>query len=147
MQLKELIKLQENGAFKDKGFCIGEKVFTTEESINFVRNLGWSHHDVEFFKAVEKTSKFISGIKKYVANPVILNDTEVLFENRRRLDTEKYVDRIVLNCKDQFSYTIISGLPGVGGRYGAYSIKNSFSIPIKSFSCLKDLGEWLNKQA
>ena len=151
MNLSALISIQNSGALKvvapDEGICtVGGVAINEEQARQMVANLGWVHYETTPFRIIEKTNSFISALSKGIDNKLILNNADICFENKRKMGTMSYFDRIKLVCpiKNGFDITVLYGMSGVGGKYGVYSATNNFKTPVKSFRTAKELAKWIN---
>lgn len=149
MKLAVLNQLQEAGALKVQNlsngiFKVGTVNIVEEQCKVMAMKLSWTRFELPGHRIISKTDQFISGIMKYIDKPVIIENTEVTFTNARKLDTEKYFDRIKLVCPDLFDITVLYAMPGVKGKYGVYTSKDNFAVQAQAFRSLKELGTWIN---
>lgn len=151
MKLDLLIQLQSSGALKvkdgytDDHATVGKLELNKEQCDFLAAKLGWVEMDLPSIQIIDKTNKFINTIKKYVDNQVILENTEVVFQNRRKLDTIKTFDRIKFICPPKFDITLLYGMPGTRSKYTIYSSVNMFNIPVKGCRSLKEVAIWINQ--
>ena len=151
MKLENLIQAHVCGALnvKDVAFdrssgVVGGMQMSRAQCNEFVTALGWKTFDKDAFEIVDKTNKFIRSIAKYLTNDTVIYGTEVGFENHRRMNTEKYFDRIKM-VNPRFDITILYGMHGVGGAYAVYSAENNFIKPVFNCKTAKQLCEYLNE--
>lgn len=151
MKLGMLVALQSSGALKvnkestQDNIILGNTQINREQCLDLISKLGWIECSKTPIEIIEKTNKFINGIKPAINKGIILEQTEVTFQNRRKTNSTSCVDRTKLVCNGKFDITVLSGMEGLGGRYGVYSSTNNFVKPVYSCSSLKLLGEWINK--
>lgn len=151
MKLSMLVQLQEAGILKVAGgdnntfAIVGGRTLSRAQCNELAEKLGWLDHDLTSMAVIQKTHTFINGIKQFITKDMILENTELTFQNRRKNNTESYFDRIKLVCAGKFDITILSGMGGVGGRYGIYSDSNNFVTPVKACRTLKEVGVWVNE--
>lgn len=149
MKLNNLIQAQDCGALKVEvnnatgQVIVGGVPVSKEQCRGFVTALGWQSWDKADWEIIDKTNKFIRGIKNHIDNEAVLNTAEVTFQNRRRQNTEKYFDRIKM-VSHLFDITILYGMPGTGGTYAVYDASNRFSQPVFTCRTAKQLGEYIN---
>lgn len=152
MKLANLVAAQECGALKVGENCshnniiVGGVSVTEAQCKGIVKTLGWIDWDKQAWEIIDKTNKFIRGIKNHIDNEAILSSTEVTFQNRRRQNTEKYFDRIKM-VGPLFDITILYGMHGTGGTYSVYDGSNGFSQPVFNCRTAKQLGEYINSLA
>ena len=152
MKLAVLNQLQEVGALKVENlrngiFKVGTMALAEEQCNMMATNLSWSRFELPGHKIISKTDQFIGGIMKYIDKQAIIEGTEVIFTNERKLDTDKYYDRIKMICPNVFDITILYAMPGVKGKYGVYSSKDQFLRQAAAFRSLSELGKWINELA
>lgn len=104
--------------------------------------LGWERYDAKPWEIIEKTNKFIRGIKSVLVDEAIV-DTDVTFRNFRRTNTERYYDRIKMISPD-YDITIMYGMPGLGGAYAIFDSSDGFRQPQYSCRSLKQVAEYIN---
>lgn len=149
MKLGELYEVQSAGALKIGSDCsngnivVGGSKLTADQCKQLVKALGWLNWDKPDWEVIDKTDKFIRGIKPYVTDEDILANTEVTFQNRRISDTLKYFDRIKMVGSD-FDITILYRMPGTGGTYAVYDDSDNFRKPQFTCRSAKQLGEYIN---
>lgn len=150
MNLGQLLELHECGALNVDDTSninlavIGGMALTNEQCQIFAANLGWLKYDKPAYEIIDKTNKFIRGLKKNIKDIEVIANTQVTFQNSRRQNTEKYIDRIKLICPGKFDLTVLYGMPGVGGVYGIYSAENNFLHPVLGCRNLKQVGEYIS---
>ena len=151
MKLESLIQAHVCGALNvgDVAYdrstgVVGNMQVSRAQCNDFVTALGWKTFDKDAFEIVDKTNKFIRSIAKHLDNDGVIYNTEVTFENHRRMNTEKYFDRIKM-INPRFDITILYGMPGVGGTYAVYSAENNFIKPVFNCKTVKQLCEFLNE--
>lgn len=151
MKLGMLVVLQESGAFKvnkeastSENIVVGSVTLNNEQCKAFLSKLGWKEYSKTPVEIVEKTSKFVNGLRGGIKNETILENTEITFQNIRKTNSTSCFDRIKLICNGKFDITVMSGMEGIGGRYGVYSSTNNFVKPVFGCSSLKQLSEWIN---
>lgn len=151
MKLIKLINMQECGALNCQcnevtgQITIGGMVVTSEQCEQYAKNVGWLKWDKKTWEVIEKTNRFIRSIKSYIDDEQILNHTEITFQNSRRMNTEKYTDRIKL-VNPNFDITIIYGAAeyGRGGQYEVYTASNNYNYPVHTCRTAKQLATYIN---
>lgn len=148
MKLSKLIEFQSSGAMKtqyDKVtgvIKLGGTPVSEEQCKNIVTMLGWERYDAKPWEIIEKTNKFIRGIKSVLVDEAIV-DTDVTFRNFRRTNTERYYDRIKMISPD-YDITIMYGMPGLGGAYAIFDSSDGFRQPQYSCRSIKQVAEYIN---
>ncbi len=122
---------------------MGGMELSMEQCNLIAQKLGWIEHDLDSIEVINKTDKLIGGIKKYVKENQLLMNTRIEFQNRRKLNTTSYFDRIKMVCDGYFDITILYNIQGAGRKYTIYTSTNNFKQPIAKISSLSKLGEWL----
>lgn len=152
MKLSELIKAQSCGALNigegsnEHGIVVGGAGITLEQCRQMAGILGWLDYDKKPWEVIDKTAKFIRGIKNHITSEQVLGGTEVTFQNRRKQNTESYFDRIKM-VNHKFDITILYGAHGAGGTYAVFSGTNGFNQPVFNCRTSKQLGEYINTLA
>lgn len=156
MNLRKLMEIQNAGAIKivenkytttENDYTLGGVRLNENQARQIAMNLGWEHFEMSPFKILDKTNKFISSLSKYIDNEIIINNTDISFQNRRKMGTMSYFDRIKIVCYGKFDLTVLYGMPGLGGTYGVFSSTNNFQKTVFSCRSLKELGKWINELA
>ncbi len=153
MNLGMLLELHECGALnvdansnKDVAI-VGGMTLNAEQCNAMAINLGWTRFDRYPHEIIDKTNKFIRGLKHNIKQDDVFDNTEISFQNTRRHNTEKTSDRIKMIYPGKFDITILYGVPGMGGPYGIYSDVNNFNVPVKICRSLKQVGEYITEIA
>ena len=150
MNLKMLVQLSDSGALRlvadeDTGIVTLGGVEVTDAQLRMILGkIGWLEYDMEPAEIMKRTNQYINGFKRHISSDIIIDGTDITFQNRRKLGTMSYFDRIKMICPTLFDITVLNGMPGVGGKYGVYSAVNNFKHPIAACSSLKSLGQWIN---
>lgn len=149
MNLRNLYELQNSGALRteytEDGFILlGGSVVSKEQSHLIASRLGWEHYELDPVKIIDKTNKFVGAISKHILDEYIVNNTVVSFQNKRKVGTMSYFDRIKIVCNKKFDLTIIYNMPGLGGKYAIFSSTNNFKQPVKSVRTIKEMCNWIN---
>ena len=149
MKLKQLMDIQKSGALKVSSECtinnivIGGVRVTLEQCRSMAQSLGWVEFDMPPWEIISKTNKFVNGLRANLKNEEIIENTEVVFQNRRRMETDKYFDRIKL-VSPYFDLTVLYGMPGLKGLYSVYDGSNGNRNPAYGFRSLKQLALYMN---
>lgn len=153
MKLNDLIMLQEEGLLQteEKGnkYLLGNETLTKEELHSFVEKLGWKKQYLSDVQLLEKTNKFVRGIKNHIKDEDVLERTDITFENLPLSGYDKTMDRIIIKMKNVLDLIVLYGAPknyASTSRYEVYSSKNDFSTPVYKLTTLKKLGMLLNMQ-
>lgn len=150
MNLGQLLEMHKCGALdvdksSDRNVAIiGGMELTDEQCRIYASNLGWLKYDKYAYEVIDKTNKFIRGLKNHIKGIDSIGHSIITFENTRMQGTEKYFDRIKLICPGVFDLTILYRMPGIGGVYGIYSSENSFKHPVYSCRSLRQVGEYIS---
>lgn len=151
MTLGKLVQMQNVGALdivRDNytgAVSIAGKALTERDCKFIADAIGWMAADKEDWELIDKTNRFIRGIKRHIENEDVLKHTIIEFRNSRKQDTEKFVDRIkMVHSNGKYDLTVIYGLPGSGGRYSVYSAVNGFTRPVYACGSAKLLGIYIN---
>lgn len=150
MLLKDLKAMYECGALNitydegDTTATLGGMKISVEQANAICKKLGWTDWLWSSFKIIDKTAKFVKGIRNSITNESVLNDTDVTFHNR---DSSRYFgkkfDRIFLNNeKKGTSYCIVYNMPGSKATYEVYD-HNKTQL-VAECSTLKQVGEFIN---
>lgn len=154
MKFCDLVSIQKAGVLEvDKDNSTKERVIIAKtpmnpvEVENFLTNLGWTNRrSLEPVQLVEKTGSYIRNLARYIDSDFFYENAEFSFENIGIRDSLKTFDRVIINLPDQ-SYTIIHGMPGLGGSYAIFDPKVSRSQPVLACRSFKGVGEYLNEYA
>jgi hypothetical protein len=147
MLLSELINVQSSGALNikyEKGSSVaslGGTQVTMEQAAVIARQLGWNEFYLNAFEILDKTNKFVRGIKSNVANDYIIANTQVEFTNSRSNTYGKTYDRIHMYCPNCFEISVIYGMEGNSSPYVIYDSKTS--VPVSKCRNLKKVGEYI----
>lgn len=150
MRLNKLIELQKNGALNiqyepgSNKATLGGIAITKEQAIQIVQNLGWAEYVLHPFEIIDKTNKFARGIKSHLKDKILIENTEVMFQNKRGNTYGKTFDRIVLEFPRVFSYSIIYNMENSGGKYVIYEVGKA--LPLQKCRNLKAVSEFINKR-
>lgn len=148
MKLAELLNLQVNKALNIKyeegsaTATLSNVPITLEQAEILIRNMGWIEHRLNAFEIINKTNKFITGLKKVITSDDIWNNTEVQFQNIRSNTYGKTFDRIVLFHPMKFHLVIIYGMESAGAKYAIY--ESGKAIPVEKCKSLKKVAEFIN---
>ena len=150
MNLKMLVQLSDSGALRlvadeDTGIVTLGGVEVTDAQLRMILGkIGWLEYEMEPAEIMKRTNQYINGFKRHISSDIIIDGTDITFQNRRKIGTMTYFDRIKMICPTFFDITILNGMPGVGGKYGVYSAVNDFKHPVVACRSLKSLGQWIN---
>ena len=150
MNLGQLLELHECGAINvdnksnENIAVVGGMELSNEQCKAVAANIGWLNYDKPAYVIIDKTNKFMRGLRHNIAKIDRIEKAQVTFQNMRRQNTEKYIDRIKIVCDGKLDLTILYGMPGVGGAYGIYSSINNFSQPVFGCRNLKQVGEYID---
>ena len=149
MKLGTLIEMYNSGAlnieFSEdmKKANIGEIAISYEQAETMCRKLGWSEWQLHPYVIIDKTRKFLKGIKNHIDGKIMLEQSEISFKNKETRNYGKTCDRIhVCNPKLPYEFSIIYNMPDTPAKYTVY--KSSNSIPIAKCRTAKQVGEYLN---
>lgn len=132
----------------------GTQQINVEQGINLCSNIGWTELNCHPFRIIDKTRKFVKGIKNHIPSESMQATTFIEFQNRKGPSPgwEQYgktTDRILIgnNRHDRgFSIVVVYGL-GSGGwsNYSAkYEIFDGRSHnKIKNCGSLKQVAEYI----
>lgn len=148
MKLAELAQLQEVGALHVKQLdsgktTIGGVEVSPENAAIVLTNIGYIRYDCNPFDAVSKAERVISNFNKYIESNDFFNNYDVTFQTFRKTESIKYYDRITFSGPD-YKFVVISGMPGLGGRYNLFDGSNGNRQPVSSFNGLKQLCEFID---
>lgn len=148
MILGQLYEMYQAGALNikyEEGSSIailGNMQITLEQAHNICAGLGWESYVLSPFEIIDKTAKFVRGVKSNLTNEYIVANTVVTFKNVRSSVYGKTHDRIHLACGSSFELSIIYNMPGNSSKYVIY---DSFtSTPVAKGRNLKQVAEYLN---
>ena len=151
MELIQLLAVQSSGALKSKydpatgTVKVGGIELNKEQCQSLVSNLGWLEYSKQPHEIIEKTEKFAKALNSYLDNEEIINGTTITFQNKRRMGTEKYFDRIKITG-DGLDLTILYNMPGTGGAYAVYDGTDGNRQPVYTCRSMKQLCEYLNEE-
>ena len=129
---------------KTNEIYLADNLVTQQECVAIVNALGWLEYELPQQRIIEKTDKFINSFGKHLKNHELLEATEIAFQNSRRINTEKYVDRIKIVCPGVYDFTLMYGMPGLGASYGLFSAENGFKHPVFSGRTVKQVADYIN---
>lgn len=144
--IRKLITMYEHGVFNieisedGKSAKIGNRPITTQEAEVLCKSFGWESWRMSPYEIIDKTRKFIKGIKNHIVNDSAL-DTYVDFKNNYTRIHGKYCDRIHLSNNHGVEKSVIYNMPDNRWRYTVFE-RNS--IPSCGFMTLKKLAEYIN---
>ena len=150
MKLGKLIEFQKNGVLNIKyesgssTATLGGVTIDRDSAVQIVNNLGWTEYVLDPFEIIDKTNKFARGLKSHLKDKILLENTEVIFQNKRGNTYGKTFDRIVFEFPRVFSYSIIYNMENSGGKYVIYEVGKA--LPLKKCRNLKAVSEFINKR-
>ncbi len=172
--LKQLIDAYEDGSMNieydsnlekwnpKSGICvptqamIGTQAINAETAVRICQQLlGWTEINCHPFRIIDKTRKFIKGLKNHVPSDVLQSTTMVEFQNKKGPSPawEQYgktVDRIIfINNRPSrpFAITVLYGAGGngwnrYGSKYEVFDYKSSNKIT--NLGSTKQVGEYIS---
>lgn len=122
--------------------AIGEMPINLMQAHSIAQNLGWEEYILTPYEIIEKTNKFIRGIKNHINREGFWETAEVLFQNKRANTYGKTFDRIVIHFPKEFTLSILYNMEHSGGKYVIYET----SRPIALAKCrnLKAVAGFIN---
>lgn len=147
MTLGQLYELYDNGVFNVKmnesktAALVGGVQLLPEQAHDLCARIGWTGYVLSPFEILDKTNKFIRGIKSTVKDKKILCDTVVTFTNVRSSVYGRTHDRIHLESSD-FSVSIIYNMSTNTSKYVIYD--SHTSVPLCKCKNLKKVGEYIS---
>ena len=133
MEVAKLIELQSNGALNikyEKGKRQAELagiLIDEAQAHNIAVNLGWTEYKLSPFEIIDKTNKFIKGLKNNLVRQDILETGYLEFQNIKAVSYGKTFDRIVLRSR-YTNVTIIYNMESSGTKYAIYKLGNPLLI-------------------
>lgn len=110
----------------------------------YAQKIGWTgRRACPSYQLVDKTNTYIRAFKRYITKERF-NGFDITFENIRLSDSLKTFDRIVMTGSDGTQFTIIHGMPGIGGSYALFSPAVSQAQPIFTSRSMNGVCEYLN---
>lgn len=144
--IRKLIELYDNGVFdieisEDKKTAkIGGRNITIQEAETLCRKFGWESWKMSPYDIIDKTRKFVRGIKNHITKDSAL-DAFVDFKNNYTSVHNKFCDRIHFSNSSGLEKSVIYNMPGNRWKYTVFE-KNS--NPSCGFTTLKRLAEYIN---
>ena len=127
---------------------------TLEQGYELCNKIGWTEINCHPFRIIDKTRKFVKGIKNHIPSEVMRKTTMVGFQNKKAGDSrwEQYgstVDRIsmVNNRRDRgFDITVLYGASGKSwGNSSKYEIFDHKSgNKLANCGSLKQVGTYIS---
>ena len=150
MQFKNLREMYECGALNvkynegDDKAVLGGMTISKEQADEICKQIGWTDWLCSSFKIIDKTSKFIKGIKNSITNEEVANNIDITFHNR---DSSRYYgkqfDRIFIdNKKKGVCYCVIYNMPGARAKYEVHDHNTHKMVAL--CSSLRQVGEFIN---
>lgn len=155
--LRKIIELYENGAFNIEiqedmsSASIGGVVISVANAEKICEDIGWGKwndtsgkngYRMHPYTIIDKTRKFIKGIKGHITDDRILDNTTVDFKNNYTRIHNKFCDKIhLVNKTKGVEYSVIYNMPDNPAKYTVYS---AGSIVVGKCTTLKKLGEYIN---
>ena len=131
------IEISEDG----KSATLGGRPITLAEAEVLCQQFGWESWKMSPYVIIDKTRKFIKGIKNHIINESALN-TYVDFKNNYTSVHGKFCDRIHFsNPIKGVEKSVIYNMPNNRWKYTVFE-KNS--IPSCGFTTLKKMAEYVN---
>lgn len=123
---------------------LGGVVITKEQADYLCKNqFGWLEYKLSPFEIIEKTEKFARALKRELKDEYIINHTRVTFQNKPDSEYGRTFDRIVLDCENKFSYTVIYNMKSAGGSYVLY--RTGGATPVTKFRNMKQLLTYIQR--
>ena len=130
------IEISEDGS----SATIGGRPISLQEAEILCRNFGWESWKMNPYVIIDKTRKFVKGIKNHIVNDSAL-DTYVDFKNNFTRVNGKFCDRIHLVNAHGLTKSVIYNMPD--NRW-TYTVFEPNSVPSCGFKKLKKLAEYIN---
>lgn len=146
MTLGQLRELHLGGALNikyEKGqsvASIGDMQVTLEQATQLASQLGWIEYVLSPFEIIDKTNKFIRGLKNNLTREDMWK-AQVQFQNRHSNEYGKTFDRIVVQTR-KLGFVIIYNMEHAGGKYVVYELGKQ--IPAAKCRNLKAVSEFIN---
>lgn len=147
MTLRQLLEMQSSGALNIKYEpCsnianLGGVQITLDQARMICSQLGWVEYVISPFEIIDKTNKFIRGLKNHLDREGFLETTLVEFQNKKANTYGKTFDRIVLQSKG-FSLSILYNMEHSGGKYVIY--ETGRALPVSKCRNLKAVAQFIN---
>ncbi|MBO5388276.1 MAG: hypothetical protein J6A59_09080 [Lachnospiraceae bacterium] len=147
MLLKNLLEMQVNGALNIKydnesTATLGGVTITAEQAQMICGQLGWCECVLHPFELIDKTNKFIRGLKTYLNRDDVINYGNIIFQNKQSQTYGKTFDRIVIETPYGWGLTILYNMEHSGGKYVIY--ETGKALAIAKCPNLKKVAEFIN---
>lgn len=147
MEISRLIELQCSGALNikyNKGSNTAELAGITIDEMqahSIVNSLGWVEYKVSPFEIIDKTNKFIKGLKNNLKRQDVIETGSIQFQNIQANSYGKTFDRILIRS-NFVNLTVIYNMESSGTKYAVYQLGN----PLLIGKCknVKALAEFIN---
>ena len=146
MELQKLLTLHVQGALNIKSdnpniAVLGDTQINAEQAVAVVGNIGWTEYYLHPFEIINKTNKFIKGIKNHITRENFWETGHISFQNKRAAAYGKTFDRIVIQA-DGLALTIIYNMESAGAKYAVY--ETGKPLIIGKCRNLKAVAEFIN---
>lgn len=148
IQLKQLATMHAHGVLNIKYendsplAIIGDSQVNMQQAAVMCKNLGWDSFVLSPFEIIDKTKKFMAGLRRSMVNQYIWDNSFISFDNKASSEYGKTFDRIHISCAKQFEISILYKMPGNSSTYVIY---NSYtSVPIGKYKSMKQVAEYIN---
>lgn len=148
VQLKQLGAMHAHGVLNIKYerdnplATIGDSQLVASQAAVMCKNIGWDSFVLSPFEIIDKTKKFMAGLKRSMTNQYIWDNALISFDNKASNEYGKTFDRIHISCSKNFEISILYKMPGNSSTYVIY---NSYtSVPIAKFKSMKQVAEYIN---
>lgn len=144
--IRKLISMYDAGIFNieisedGKSATLGGRPLTIPEAEILCKQFGWESWKMSPYEIIDKTRKFVKGIKNHIVNETAL-DTYVDFKNNFTRVHGKFCDRIHFSNMHGIEKSVIYNMPDNRWKYTVFE-KNS--NPSCGFTTLKRLAEYIN---
>lgn len=149
MKLKELIQLQQAGAFnvevRDDYIILGGLKTSKEQCEYIAKKIGWLEFSQPAHEMIGMTKSFVKVLKSVIKDENILNNTELTFQNFRQSGTMSYYNRIKFVNDGVLNITVLNGIKGMGCKYAVYTPDNMYNVPKYKCHSIRELGKLINK--
>ena len=146
IQKSGLLTIQENA---DNTYTLNYKrakdalTVDKDQMTEIMSGFGWTKYSCEVLKATSHMNSFATKLKKFDPDKKQLNRADVTFEHSHMPDSIKNVWRTRLTFNDSGKqFTIVEGLPGLGGKYSILSSMDGFGSST-GFSNMLDALEYI----
>lgn len=154
MQLGNMLDIQKAGLLviqknADNTFTLNYKrakdalTVDQDQMKEIMSGFGWTRYRCDVLKATSHMNSLATKLKKFDPDKKQLNRADVTFEHSYMPDSVKNVWRTRITFNDSGKqFTIVEGLPGLGGKYSILSSMDAFGSST-GFSNMLDALEYV----